>query len=386
MQRVRPSQTVIDQHTSIKPADAFSTDTLGLSFYAEAPAAEVSIREFEELALDRLKLLHAFDRLCGYDMKLDQLVEVKQKLSKELATSRLMLTYPLADRAASFPAERMEFVRRDAISHFALRLAFCKTRETRDWFLRQEERLFALRFEELKTDAKDIFMASSGLRCKKFEHSPADTGADPMPSLHSLQRTTPGAKIWKGNGSMPDFDAHFYSMPFFEVHPSLIAHRRVVVHQGNAYVPSSALKLILSGRFKERLIAGIEVAFQGLPAALSNPQVGGFLRFIQDNGMQLLVAPKSDKEEPGEQLTLQNFEDLMVRSFPPCMRRMVERQRETKKHLKHLGRLQLRPFLKECGFTIDDSFKWWQHELCKDPSIDITSYEKNSHTMWNTHM
>jgi len=175
----------------------------------------------------------------------------------------------------------------------------------------------------------------------------------------------------------PDFDTNFYTMPFFEIHPSLISSKRVVVHRGNAYVPSSALRLILASRFKERLSAGLDVAFQGLPIALSNPQVGSFLRFIQDNGMQLLIAPKTDKEELGEQLTLNNFEELMVRSFPPCMRRLVEKQRETKKHLKHLGRLQLRPFLKDCGFTIDDSFKWWQQELCKDPTIDATSYEKN---------
>lgn len=67
----------------------------------------------------------------------------------------------------------------------------------------------------------------------------------------------------------------------------------------------------------------------------------------------------------------------MVRSFPPCMRRVVERQREAKKHLKHAGRMQLRPFLKDCGFSFEDSTRWWQKELCNDPSVDANSFEKN---------
>merc|ERR1740138_1287323 len=94
--------------------------------------------------------------------------------------------------------------------------------------------------------------------------------------------------------------------------------------------------------------------------------------------MQLMVATASSStEDIGEKLSLANFEELMARSFPPCMRRLVEKQRETKKHLKHLGRLQLRPFLKDCGFTFEESVQWWKQELCKDPEIDAASYEKN---------
>merc|ERR1719158_1141085 len=93
--------------------------------------------------------------------------------------------------------------------------------------------------------------------------------------------------------------------------------------------------------------------------------------------MQLLVAKKSRSEDVEEKLSTDNFEELMLRSFPPCMRRMVERQRETKRHLKHAGRLQLRGFLKECGFTIEDSYKWWRTELCACQNIDTTKFEKD---------
>jgi len=160
------------------------------------------------------------------------------------------------------------------------------------------------------------------------------------------------------------------------VSPGLIASRRVIVKGGNAYVPSGAVKLILAKKFRDRLGAGLDAAFQGLPMALSDPRVGGFLRNLQEYGLQLLVAPKSNSEDPGEKLGLDNFEEFLARSFPPCMRRVVERQRETKKRLKHAGKLQLRPFLKDCGFTIEESFQWWKAEMCRDPEIGAAKFEK----------
>jgi len=353
--------------------NAFAADTLGLSFYGEPPADEVSVREFEEVALDRLRLLHAFDRLCGYDSRLGDIPDMRPKVSRDLHETRLELTYPSGVTAVQqFQEQKGLFCRRDVISHFALRLAFCKTRDAREWFLRQEQRLFVLRFDALSPDAQEAFLKSSGLPCKKFQ---VDDKKDNQ-VLQKLQQATPAAKNWRDGQAV--FDRTFYEMPFFEVHPSLISRRQVVVKGGTAFVPSSALKIILAGKFKERVSASLDVAFNGLPAALSDPRVGGFLRLLQDHGLQLLVAPKSSSnDDVGEKLTLENFEEFLVRSFPPCMRRLVEKQRELKKHLKHAGRLQLRPFLKECGFTIDDSMRWWRQELCRDPEIDVNVYEKN---------
>mmetsp|Transcript_29831 Transcript_29831/g.80760 ORF Transcript_29831/g.80760 Transcript_29831/m.80760 type:complete len:508 (-) Transcript_29831:114-1637(-) len=367
MQRVRGGNKAAGQATG--NPDLHAADDLGLSFYEQPPNAEVSVREFEEFTRDRLKVLHTFDRLCGFDTSLDRVPELRPRIQKELSDARLVLGYPMMSNV-NFLDQKMEFVRRDAISHYALRLAFCKTRDARDWFIRQEQRLFVLRFEALNPEAKEAYLAASGVRCQKFEPKEGSRF-----SIRDLQVTTPGAKIF--TDGRVEFDSHFYEMPFFEVPPNLLSGRRVVVSGGNAFVPSSALKLILARKFKDRLTSFMDVAFQGLPVALSDPRIGGFLRDLQEYGMQLLVAPKSSAEDPGDKLTLDKFEEYLMRSFPPCMRRMVEKQRETKKHLKHAGRLQLRPFLKECGFTIDESFKWWKEELTKDPEIDAASYEKN---------
>jgi len=351
--------------------DPFKHDDRGISFYTETPDVELSGREFEDLTCDRLKVLHAFDRLCGYETSLTNVPELSGKISPELHNSRL--AHPMSVNAQEYQTLKAEFCRRDAISHFALRLAFCKTRDAREWIIRQEQRLFVFRFANLTLDAQESFMIRLGMPCKRF-----DPTQWPGLTLEKLQKCTQGAKIWGGPGPAPFvMDQVFYEMPFFEIHPMLIAKRQVIIQQGKAFVPSSALKLILAGRFKEQLIVGLDNAFLCLPAVLADPRVGGFLRLLQDHGLQLLVAPKSGSDEPGEKLDLNNMEELLVRSFPPCMRRLVEAQREQKKHLKHAGRLQLRPFLKDSGLTFEESINWWRKELTTTSTVDVASFEKN---------
>lgn len=334
---------------------------------------EVSIREFEEITLDRLKLLHAIDRVC-FDVPLGQIEQHRTRITKDMVDAGLGLGYPTAAQVDAFPQAKAEQTRRDSISHFALRLSFCKSHEARGWFVSQEQRLFLLRFDSLNPEAKEAFLKTAGVKCEKFQpREGSGREKDGYPTLDELQKST--KPNWESG--RPEPEKAFYTMPFHQVHPSLIGGRKICVHRGCAYVPSSQMKMILASKFKECLGAGLDQAFTGLSAALSDPRVGTFLRYVQDNGMQLLVTKKSTSDEPGEKMTLTNFEDMLSRSMPPCMRRLVEKQRESKKHLKHLGRLQLRPFLKDCGFTLDESLRWWRQELCKDPEIDATSYEKN---------
>jgi len=353
--------------------DPFIDDDRGISFYSETPDLEMRVREFEELTCDRLKVLHAFDRLCVNQPSLMNVSELKGGILPTLREARLECGAAVPGKFDEYHTTKAEFKRRDAISHFALRLAFCKTRDAREWLLRQEQRLFVLRFDTLSLAAQEAFMVRAGVPCKRFD---AAQWAGKL-TLEDLQKYTSGAKIWPGGGAPPSYEMVFYEMPFFEIHPSLISGRKVVIKEGKAFVPTSALKLILAARFKEHLNAGLDTAFQCLPDVLADPRVGGFLRLLQDHGLQLLVAPKAGSDEPGEKLNLDNFEELLIRSFPPCMRRLVEAQRDTRKHLKHAGRLQLRPFLKEAGFTMDESMRWWRQELTKDSTIDITSFEKN---------
>ncbi|CAE7215898.1 Prim2, partial [Symbiodinium natans] len=305
------------------------------------------------------------------DFRLENMGTLRPQLARDLRDTGLGLGYPTAERAKGFLLEKAQFQSRDSISHFALRLAFCKANEAREWLLKQEQRLFVLRFEGSNLGASwQAFVESVGIRAQRFEER------SDGPSLQMLQKCTAGAKTWRDG--RPEFEQTFYEMPFTEVPPAFIAGRRVVLKKGKAFVPATSLKLIVAKKFKDLLSLSLDVAFQGLHLALADPRVGLFLRQLQEMGLQLVLPMRSSsQQESGEQLSLGNFEEMLSRSMPPCMRRLVERQREARKHLKHAGRLQLRPFLKACGFSFEDSVSWWKQELCRDPTIDAQKFDKN---------
>jgi DNA primase large subunit len=58
------------------------------------------------------------------------------------------------------------------------------------------------------------------------------------------------------------------------------------------------------------------------------------------------------------------------------MRHLVFHQRAANRHLKFQGQLQLRPFLKEAGFSLQNSLRWWEREMCRDPSISASVFEQ----------
>ena len=69
--------------------------------------------------------------------------------------------------------------RKDEVSHFALRLAYCRTEELRRWFLAQECALFRHRFRQLRGAQQAAFLQHNGLDyhpidAKEFERVRAD--------------------------------------------------------------------------------------------------------------------------------------------------------------------------------------------------------------------
>merc|ERR1712048_518836 len=129
----------------------------------------MSVRDFEDMTKERLKLLHIIDRVCGYDTHLAQVTDkdFKSKVATDFGIQAQFsdptwqsfgLRQPTQYQdQETFFSEKREFHRRDSTSHYALVLAFCKAREALDWFLKQEQRLFIMRFSELSPAAQDAF-------------------------------------------------------------------------------------------------------------------------------------------------------------------------------------------------------------------------------------
>jgi DNA primase large subunit len=118
-----------------------------------------------------------------------------------------------------------------------------------------------------------------------------------------------------------------------------------------------------------------------MPTALDDhPLMNDVVARLRQSGESLLTvyAPHGPAQDGGGGvgLNLQNFEIYLEQSFPPCMKHLVMHQRMGR-HLKNQGRLQLRPFLREAGLSLDGALKWWQRELCRDPSVSLGDFVKS---------
>eukprot|EP00879_Flechtneria_rotunda_P033320 GHRR01036889.1.p1 GENE.GHRR01036889.1~~GHRR01036889.1.p1 ORF type:complete len:140 (+),score=33.38 GHRR01036889.1:519-938(+) len=104
-----------------------------LTMYKDKPTGEISLEEFEQYALDRLRVLKAIEE-AKLRSKSDDVIQADVKL---LVNKHLQCS------------SRQESYRKDLISHHILRLAYCRTADLRGWLLQHEALLFKYRFRAL---------------------------------------------------------------------------------------------------------------------------------------------------------------------------------------------------------------------------------------------
>ncbi|XP_074803996.1 DNA primase large subunit isoform X3 [Natator depressus] len=119
-----------------------------LQFYLQPPTENISLAEFENFAIDRLKLLKVVENLGVSYVKGSD--EYKSRLEREI-------------RKLKFPYKALveddyDARRKDHISHFILRLAYCQSEDLRRWFIQQEMDLFRYRFNAVTGDLVEKFL------------------------------------------------------------------------------------------------------------------------------------------------------------------------------------------------------------------------------------
>ncbi|XP_011857467.1 PREDICTED: DNA primase large subunit isoform X2 [Mandrillus leucophaeus] len=125
-----------------------------LQFYLQPPSENISLIEFENLAIDRVKLLKSVENLGVSYVKGTE--QYQSKLEGELRKLKFSYRENLEDE--------YEPRRRDHISHFILRLAYCQSEELRRWFIQQEMDLLRFRFSILPKDKIQDFLKDSQLQ------------------------------------------------------------------------------------------------------------------------------------------------------------------------------------------------------------------------------
>lgn len=172
-----------------------------------------------------------------------------------------------------------------------------------------------------------------------------------------------------------EWDARFSHEPFFRVPFTqaldLVAHRRVYLSGGFAYVPRERLTAIIVARFRAELSRSLVLAAKALPAVLQDERLGPVLGNMSRAYLGAQYGPDgaSARAGAGKQVKAADVDRLAGTSFPLCMSGLHRALREHS-HLKHGGRMQYGLFLKGIGLGLEEALVFWQAHFTRKMSAE----------------
>ncbi|KAJ3653926.1 hypothetical protein Zmor_013149 [Zophobas morio] len=324
-----------------------------LNMYVDPPSQSISLSEFEDIALQRVQLFRIIEQasLKGHKLYTDDWKEcIKGDLSKATLKSFIRLMQPYNGQTeADHQARRI-----DHISHFILRVAYCRSEELRRWFLSRELEWFRLKFSEKSAESIRSF-----LELYKLSYTPI-SDEEKMELREELTQSTSGIFVLDTTA--------FYKVPFTEVCP-LVKNRRVLLKGGYAYVPSYELVVPILSKFRADLSAALTFYNRRLPL-FDDDRINPLLTNLHrvHTGNNYVVRENTDSVDPA------NLDAYSKKHFPLCMRHMHDVLR-AEHHHKHQARLTYGLFLKGIGLLYEDAVRFWRDEFTK--KMDSGKFEKS---------
>nr|CAD7426933.1 unnamed protein product [Timema monikensis] len=297
-------------------AELYSHD---LQLYVLPPTCSISLAEFEEFAMERLK-------------------------GNVQGSGTGQTEFELQMR------------KRDHISHFILRLAYCRSEELRRWLLAKELDLFRLRFHALSAEGVRLFLQGNKL---DYDPIPAEEKSRLRDCLYESTYMLSSVQIET---------YEFYRVPFLDV-LDLVRARKCFLSSGYAYIPSVDFISVLSSKFRDNLSHALVMTARQLPALEEDERLFLMLKGLHNTytGDDYSINKNTTGVRPEE------LDSLSRKSFPLCMRQLHEHIR-AHHHLKHGGRQQYGLFLKGIGVSLEDALRFWREEFTK--LMDLDKFEK----------
>ncbi|XP_030838847.1 DNA primase large subunit [Strongylocentrotus purpuratus] len=321
-----------------------------LLFYRIPPIENISLSEFEELAKRRLAVLKHVESVGIRHVKGSE--EYNERMDKEL--KKLM---PIAHRKMS-GEDLAAHKRDDRISHFILRLAYCRSEDLRRWFIQQELDLFRYRFLREYSESVTQFLAENKLHYTPIPENEKDALNE------KLVRSSPGISA----SMMAHTD--FFKVPFTEA-LDLVRGRKVFIQKGYAFVPHSELVSIVITAFRSHLSQSLAITARGIPHLEED---GRLLPMLNNLSKQYLGQDYSNSKRSGNSaINLEDIEKYSKQSFPLCMRQLHMSLKEHH-HLRHGGRMQYGLFLKGIGMTLEQAMTFWRSEFTR--IMDMDKFDK----------
>ncbi|GAB2297732.1 hypothetical protein Dimus_031819 [Dionaea muscipula] len=323
---------IVRSQRKLPAANAVSSS---LSLYRSPPELEVRLEDFELFALDRLRVLQGISDGLSRGKKPDEL----NKLVSDLL--RTHMRHPLVSEVAN----------KDCISHFVLRLVYCRTEEMRKWFLSMETILFRHRFKLESFEAQRAFLAELDRPYKAVSGTEFETLKE---KLSQVARSI--------GQNITNADVLFYKVPFEEV-PELVSSRRVYIHKGHAYVAMNQVGSLVVTQFRSLLSKALILTNRKWTSTIREKEKDRLTPIVEALCTSYL-GPDYSKPNDNTELSLKEIDRVANNSFPLCMRHLFAKLREDH-HLKYGGRMQLGLFLKGVGLNLDDALAFWRAEFTK---------------------
>ncbi|CAL5067341.1 unnamed protein product [Urochloa decumbens] len=301
-----------------------------LPTYRAAPQLEVRLEEFELFAIDRLRVLKGIS---------DGLSRGKRPEEMEKLVSELWKTH----MRHQDPAETLN---KDIISHFVLRLVYCRTEELRKWFLSMETTLFRYRFRLETSESQRMLMTEFQLPYKALPHSEFEVVKDKL------------SQVARSMGQSANVESVFFKVPFEEV-PDLVASRRVFLSKGYAYVAMSQVVSLVVTQFRCNISKALVLTNRKWTATIKEQEKDRLTPIVEALS-NAYFGP--DYSQDAVEISVKDIDQLAKSSFPLCMRHMLDKLRENH-HLKHGGRMQFGLFLKGAGLKLEDALAFWRAEF-----------------------
>lgn len=327
-----------------------------LNMYNIPPMGETSLEEFETLAIERLQLLRTLEQASSKGHKINS-EEWRQCIKEDLNKLDLKKFVRLMNGLDGQNELDFNARRADHLSHFILRLAYCRSEELRRWFINRELEWFRLRFMIQNQNTLNRFLESNNLIYIPISEEEKNA------IFNELMMST---------ANMSDINiksSNFFKVPFVEV-CALIKNRRVFVKMGYAYIPTSELIVCVQAKFRANLSEALNIASHRLPS-LDDDRINTFLLNLNNSytGKDYSSSNSEKKEMDPADLDLNS-----KKHYPMCMRHIHETLRSTH-HLKHKCRLQYGLFLKGIGLSFEDAMDFWRDEFTK--LMDHNKFEKS---------
>ncbi|PWN99924.1 DNA primase, large subunit [Tilletiopsis washingtonensis] len=316
-----------------------------LNFYQRPPTHEVTIEQFELWAIDRLRVLAEVESSQARNRSWPEMREAVLAMAKKYLP--LNSTTAGSGGGVDLTQERMK----DHVSHFVLRLAFCRSEDLRRRFLKAESTLFRLRFDTDDAAEREAFLQTLNFDWVQVSSEEKQANKD------ALLATTPWLK------------ATFDNESFFKVHwtrvADLVEKRRVFLQAGTAWVPMREQSSLVVTEFQTRLSRDLELTARALPRLDEDDRLLPVLAHLSLGFIAGVSSDYSDsaiKLEDGGHISASHVDALVRKHAPLCMRNLHESLRRDK-HLKHYGRLQYNLFLKDMGLPIEEALLFWRRSF-----------------------